>query len=279
MSSAVVWLVAIAFVGCLLWGVVCAARRPVARPLLFVLGSALVLQLGASWVQKWPFGLVRTNLVMVPILYVLAAIGAADLFRRAWRAWSGVRSGDGKAVAGLPLCLAAVLVAFVAGIVVPVTAVANIRGFEERYSQPVFVDRMRDVFRVVRGAVGPDDLVVGVLDEYGWGYYSQFYDDAQLDDAGVARVPADRMLHTNDFASPDIERFVREHPDAPKVVVFNFMGISPELYDQQARWLAASGRCPTRRWDFEQTGIVTEYERTGAPCSEPARQPVKPLQP
>jgi hypothetical protein len=285
--SALAAALGIAFVVLVAWGVVVAARTATGRALLAALFGALAIQFVASWLEKWPFGMVRVNLVLVPLLYVVIGLGVADLVRRAMAVvrppadptGSTGSSGAPTAVAGRVVVVGLAVVALLSvAVAIPVEA-KTVRGFEARYSSPLFVDRIRDAVAVVRSVAGPDDVVVAVLDHNGWAYYSLYYDDAGLDAAAVARVPADHTLQVDDFLSPEIKPFVEAHPTAQHVVVFNFMGISPEYYDQQAAWMAERNLCPTRRWDFDQTGIVTEYTRVpdATHCPDAQPQPVSPL--
>jgi hypothetical protein len=58
-------------------GVVAAARSRPGRALLAVLSLSLAAQLVASSLRLWPFGFTRTNLFMVPFVYLLAGVGLA----------------------------------------------------------------------------------------------------------------------------------------------------------------------------------------------------------
>jgi hypothetical protein len=61
----------------LLLGIVAALRSRPGRALLAMLLLSLVAQLVASSMRMWPFGFARTNLFLVPFVYLLAAMGLA----------------------------------------------------------------------------------------------------------------------------------------------------------------------------------------------------------
>jgi hypothetical protein len=244
------WL-AVAFGLALVWGTVTLARSVVGRPILAATYGALGLQLAASFAEKWPFGMVRSNLLLVPLLYLVAGAGLHDV-------WARVRRATHQPVV-------AVVAAVVLGVPALATVVVDLQalhGYEARFEEPVFVDGMQEVVRDARRAAGPDDVVVAVLNRKGWSYYANAYDDAVLDAEGVPRVGDDRTLYVDDFTSPEITRFVDAHPRANRVVLFDFRGIGPVEYDRQVAWMAERGYCPTERRDYEQTGILTVFTRT-----------------
>jgi len=255
-------LLGVAFSALVVWGIWRASRNEQQRVLVVVLATTLAIVAVASFAETWPFGMVRANLFLVPVLYVLAAIGAHDLLRKGWAAW---RSGKARARRAGGATLAGI--SLLSALAVP-AAVRTIAELDRRYEAPQFVDRERDVMRIVRLGAGPDDLAIAVLNPDGWRFYANLYNDPALDATTVGRVEEDRTLLTDRFTDPAIPGFVAEHPDAQKVFVFDFAGIDPDGYEQQVRWLREQGFCPAHRWDFTQTGILVEFRRaTGsAPC-------------
>jgi hypothetical protein len=51
------------------------------RALLVAISGALAGQLAGSLLHKWPFGYVRANPFLLPLLYLMAGIGATRLAR------------------------------------------------------------------------------------------------------------------------------------------------------------------------------------------------------
>ena len=70
------WALTLTFGVLLCVGVVEAARTIRGRTILFALVASQVLTLIASFLRYWPFGFVRTNLYLLPLLVLLAGIGA-----------------------------------------------------------------------------------------------------------------------------------------------------------------------------------------------------------
>ena len=61
------------------------------RTLLFAIVASQVLTLIASSQRYWPFGFVRTNYYLIPLLMLLAGIGGV---RDSARLWASACSGD-----------------------------------------------------------------------------------------------------------------------------------------------------------------------------------------
>ncbi len=86
-------LLAIGLVIMLAAGVVAAAREVAGRALVVACGGALLFELVGAALHRWPFGLIRQNILILPMLYVLGGIGAVWLARTL----RGPRRADGAA--------------------------------------------------------------------------------------------------------------------------------------------------------------------------------------
>lgn len=269
--SLVVATLAIAFSALLVWGIWRAWHRTSQRILVVVLFGTLAGSLAASFLGAWPFGMVRANLLLVPMLYLLAGIGATDLARTARSMWRRGRIPRRVIAATL-----AVTVVSVIAIAVP-TEMATLQAVNDRHSAPQFVDRTRDVVRLVHRVAAADGVAVIVLNPDGWHYYADLHEDSRNDE-GVRPRP-DRVLLTNHPGDRAIVSFLTRHGDAERVVVYNLTGLVPEDHLRQDQWLFGRGYCPSRRWDFPQTGIIVEYHRTHhvARCPMPTMQQVRAL--
>ena len=67
------------FVFLLITGLLCAARDRSARPALAVVVASLAIAIGAALVHAYPFGGIRQAIFLTPMLYVMAAVGAAAI--------------------------------------------------------------------------------------------------------------------------------------------------------------------------------------------------------
>lgn len=187
-------------------GVVTLARRPDGRVLLVATGGAELMVLAASAGRYWPFGAVRTNVFLVPLLTVVAAAGAAALARTARVAWAGAgvagRPGDGpsggdpaggraaggraagwrRTAAGLLAAVTAVTV--LAAAAVPAAAVSALHPLWEERGDRRPIDLMVDATVTARRLHRPGDLVVvgGRLARAGWLYGMEVSQDGASDD-------------------------------------------------------------------------------------------------
>ena len=103
------WALTLAFGVLLCVGVVVAARSARGRTLLFAIVASQVLTLIASSQRYWPFGFVRTNYYLIPLLILLAGLGAVVTGRFGLRLLRRVKSTSVTArrrVIAVVLCVA-----------------------------------------------------------------------------------------------------------------------------------------------------------------------------
>ena len=72
------WIPSVVFGVLLCLGLAVAARSERGRTLRVAIGGSIGLTLIASYLRYWPFGFVRTNFYLVPLLILLAGIGAVS---------------------------------------------------------------------------------------------------------------------------------------------------------------------------------------------------------
>ncbi len=209
MSAELRWLIATAMVALLVAGVVAATRERSVRPLPLVLFGALLAQVAASVLEMWPFTFNRVNTFLLPVAYVLGAVGASRLTRALW-------PERGYEIA-VVLCLAAYGMFAVA----TWRQVAVVR---ERAPAAVFGQELREYADVVRARGGPGDvvLVVHPLAEKGWRYYMRYRDGG--------REVAPSRTFVVDRAGLDeaaLRSFLAAHPDARRVYVVGLLGTKP----------------------------------------------------
>ena len=71
------WIVTVAFASLLCLGIVTTARTERGRTILVAIAGSIGLTLIASYLRYWPYGFVRTNFYLVPVLILVAGIGAS----------------------------------------------------------------------------------------------------------------------------------------------------------------------------------------------------------
>jgi hypothetical protein len=239
------------------------------RALLVAVSGALAGQLAGSLLHKWPFGLVRANLFLLPLLYLVAGIGATRLVTSTW---SPLRRAPRLATVPLALLV-------VAGIAVGGGYGArNIASIHQRWDAPGLASHVRDAVATVRTQAAPDDLVIVTGNLRGWSWYMQQYRGFPPSVDRGPRIPAEQTLHSAIFGRKQVDPWLASSRQASSLFVFEFVSSakarSSGLIEGRRRHLARLGWCPVRRWDFPLTGSVTRYRR-GRDCpvlpSDPAR--------
>jgi len=161
-------------------GVMEAARSARGRTILFAIVASQVLTLVASYLRYWPFGFVRTNFYLIPLLMLLAGIGGFCTGRYGLSLVRGPESPPAATrrhrwpgvLGGVALC-----VLVVAGIALAATgevgAYRQTRGSNAGYGSKIGL-----AVATVRTQARPGAAVVvtgGVMTTPGWKYYQYEY--------------------------------------------------------------------------------------------------------
>jgi 4-amino-4-deoxy-L-arabinose transferase-like glycosyltransferase len=254
---------AVAGVAALALGARALLRTTSGRGLLVATGGALALQAMASWAGLWPFGFVRVNVFLVPLLWVVMGVGVAD-------ALAGRAGGAplGAVLRGTGAVILAMLTA------VAVVDARAVRSFELRAAtvHPLDGD-LRAAVAAARNAAGAGALAIVNLDGHlgfgpygkGWVYYMDRYDG---NGDGFERLPAippgDTLFLTDEH--PEAARpFLTAHPAATRVVVYMSHGVSRRVGRTIRDSLAEAGFAMLHATEFPLSGRVSLWSR------EPAR--------
>jgi hypothetical protein len=262
-------LLAIGLVILLAAGVVAASREVAGRALVVACGGALLFELVGSARHYWPFGLIRQNLLIVPMLYVLGGIGAARLAR----SLRGPRRAQGAATGPAwwrPVALAAATALF--AVTMAAGGVATARTFAESsgyQTGPTVFGGVKDAVAVTRQAAVPSDLVIIRVGRstpvwYGtqWLYYMESYAGWPGATAGRPRIPAQDTLSIVYVTPAAADRFLAAHRGSPAVFLME-LNLPPG--DRFPRWahqeslqtLRRFGYCPVRDIAYPLTGHLT----------------------
>jgi hypothetical protein len=248
-------------------GIVAAARDAAGRALVVAVGGALLLELIASTVRRWPFGMVRVSIFILPLLYVLGGIGAM------WLA-SALR-GRRHAGRGQPLAweraMCLVIAAAVLAAAGAATGVASAKALAESsmlQTRPTIFDGLRNAVAEARRLAVPGDLVIIRADRSppiwyagGWLYYMLSYQGWPAADAARPRIPARNTISVIHVTPGAVDRFLAAHPHSPAVFLLEYNvpgGAFPRpLHQESLRTLRQFGYCPTREVRYPDTGRLT----------------------
>jgi hypothetical protein len=253
-------------------GVWAAVLDTAARTLVVSLGGALVLELVASAVQRWPFGMVRVNIFMLPLFYIVGGIGAVWLARTI----SGRRrGGDARprpvtwwrvvALGGLAVALAAT---------VGTGGVATAHALAQTYQaqdQPTEFTGVKAAVQQARELAAPGDLVI--IRSFrsppfwygeGWLYYMLSYQGNPPSLARLPRIAASDTTSVFAVTPATVGNFLAAHPHSQAIFLLELRlpdGNPPALHEESLRTLRRFGYCPTREIAYPVTGDMTVLDR------------------
>ena len=256
-------------------GLVAALRDAAGRALVTAAGGAVLLELAASAARRWPFGLLRVNIFVLPLLYILCAIGAVWLAR----ALIGPRGADGTRPVTVRWWRA--IAAMVAGVAVIVAAAgagaSTARTFAATSRLAVAPTRWgatRSAVAEARTAGAPGDLVIIRADRtppdwYAapWLYYMVKYQGWTGAVAARPAIPADHTLAVDKVTPPAVARFLAAHPGSPVVFLLEYRLPGNRFpgwaHQQSLRTLRRYGYCSAREIPLRYTGALTIVRRGG----------------
>jgi hypothetical protein len=250
-------------------GVIAAARDTAGRALVVAVSGALVLELVGSAQHHWPFGLIRQNILVLPLLYVLGGIGAVWLAR--------MLRGPRRAEEGAPLpvtrwrAIALVVAAAMLAATGAIGGVATAKGLAESsdlQAKPTMFGGVKDAVAVTRMAAVPGDMVIiragrATPAWYGtqWLYYMESYSGWPTAVAARPRIPAQDTISVVFVTPRAVDRFLAAHSRSRNAFLleFNLPGNRfPDWAHQRSlQTLRRFGYCPTRDIAYPITGHLT----------------------
>jgi hypothetical protein len=242
-------------------GSVVAVRDRRLRPLFVAVAGTLVLQLAASSIQRWAFGPVRINYFLIPLVYLIAAVGISRLAQPLTRRLRSNVSvaAHRAALAGLSVLAGGVLTAFVAASMINAIGLRDVRRLNLG-AHPY--DGMRDLALAARPFVDTKDLVVfaqhPVYENFkGWAYYMSAYGGWPQGVARQAALPPDRSLQVQGHDPSQSRRFLAAHPGASQILSVTMRNATPQTVRSVTNALRDAGLRPTQRVDAARTGNLT----------------------
>jgi hypothetical protein len=264
------WITALVLVGLAATTAVALVDRRV-RPLLVALGGALLLQLVASGLRLWPFGLVRVNLFLIPLLYLIVGIGAArtlallaraSIGRGPWR-----RPLWGRPLTGVCALALAGLVA-VGGSAGVRASTAQLNSVGVTPGKPGWSvgltgwgEGLRGFVERTRLQAGPNDVVVVVrrMGFKGWSYYMWSYTGWPASVAGRPPVDQRRTLMMDAVDEGRLRAFLAEHHNAERVFVVLMASAYRGSKEALARPLRQAGRVEVEHVGVPSTGTLAVW--------------------
>lgn len=244
----------------LLFGLVAAFFDRAARALLVAVAGALCLQLIASSLRLWPFGNVRVNEFLDPLLWLLGALGIAwplHLLRQPGRD-AGRRPGRGVPQSGLALSLVCVGLALGAGLTW-YTAQQTIQTYRMRDGVR-YGDGMRSLVFDARRATTTDDIAVVIHPQAwkGWEYYMRFYDGYP---GFIVRRPS--VARSRSFFANDARLIDPAQIDgaAPNMWFMALQGSDGSAFVPMFTRLEQRGFCIRQSRNIEFTGVMWRVSR------------------
>jgi Dolichyl-phosphate-mannose-protein mannosyltransferase len=242
-------------------GALMALRDRRVRPLFVALAGALAFQLVASSVRLWAFGPHRINYFLIPLLYLLAAVGLSGVVRllAGWRRSDLPAAAHWAAIAGLAVLLGVVMTA--------VTAAGTMSAIGLRDMRRVSLaahpyDGIRALASAARPYTGPRDVVVFAQHPIyknfkGWAYYRSAYGGWPQGAAGRVAPPPDRSLQVEGRDRGQVHRFLAAYPDARHVLNVTMANAHPSTVASVNRAFRDAGLRPGRRVEVARTGTLT----------------------
>ena len=253
------WLLSVCFAVLLVLGVVELSRTERGRTVVAGVLGSLALTLLASYLRYWPFGFVRTNYYLAPVLVVVAAVGAAGTLRRCLQPGTGRRHARGahareaharqahvrpvpfgrSAAAGL-----VVLTLGVGTVLAVAYEASSYRQIRSSASAPAYGGHIGQAVAEVRAAAPPGSAVVvaGYMATDGWRYYQDEYTGHST--ATGPRPAPGHVLYQPFHGSPAITAMVRALRP-PRVYLYVPVGATGGQVGSDERAIQAGAHCRT----------------------------------
>ncbi|WP_239380244.1 hypothetical protein [Frankia sp. CIT1] len=263
-------------------GVYAAARDRAGRALLVTLGGALLLIAVAAARGQWPIGFVRANLFILPLLYVIAGIGASALISLAW---SRIRQAGRprrwwRPVVVIPAATVLLATAMTATLAVTAVSAQRIRQIRASADSPLLLGDMRELVATGERTARPGDVQIvipGRWDERQW-YKAQQYYVSYYDGYPAPTAPTTPVTEMNTLVLPplgwaaSIPPFLAARPDAGALYLVTYNLVFPDSLRTLDSTLAGLGWCPdsSGRRSWPLTGQITRFVRCPLSTAGPA---------
>lgn len=241
---------------------VIALRRGVS--LMVGLVGAVVLQAVAAAIKKWPFGYIRTNVFLPPLLVILAALGLLGLVKGALAVASRRRehlTHRGSIGFRLPVVSAALCVIVASGLGVSYE-VASWRSFSDQPPAPQYGYQLQSAVRLIQEDAprGAAVIVAGSFAVNGWHYY--LFEHAGHSSVHTQIRSRDVMYETGNGAVAET-MFVRRTRPSRVFLYVDFGSTGAQVQADVSR-IAQAGYCrQMMARSYSESGLLESFERGG----------------
>jgi hypothetical protein len=256
LSPRLSWIVAIAFGIFLCIGIAVLTRTARGRTVLVAIVGSLGLTLIASFQRYWPFGFVRTNFYLVPLLILIAGVGAA---RAGSFLLERIRQYDPPSARQSLIKLAAVglSVVLLAGVVLAVVyEVGTYRQVNDAAAKPAYGYKIASAVAAANKRARPGSalVVAGLMATGGWEYYQYEYTGRAVESR--QQLSADHSVYVRNHGSPAITRFVRQ-VNPKQLFLYVPYGTTGAELDLDAKAIAEASNCRTVIQSYyDQSGLL-----------------------
>ena len=253
------WIPSVAFGVLLCIGIAVAARSERGRTLLAAIGGSIGLTLIASYLRYWPFGFVRTNFYLVPLLILLAGIGAVSatsfLLKRIGVLRQRAVTGSARTVVAVALVVLLALVMTGVGL----AATYEVGSYEQLrdsgspngygYAIGAAVVSMKH-----QANPGAALVVAGNMAIPGWEYYQYEYSGRATQ--GGHQIGTGNAEFALNHGSPAITSLVRR-TSPRQVFLYTPLGTSPADIASDIEAVAAGAPCTAvGQTSFTSSGLL-----------------------
>lgn len=261
-------LLAVVLAVLLIAGIAAAVREAAGRSLVVAAGGAVLLELIASVVHRWPFGMERVSVFLLPLLYILMAIGAVRLARLA--------AGHVRSHLAWWRCAALGIGAVALAAAGAAAGVATSRALAQTIRlqyQPTVGSGYRAAAAQARTLATAGDMVVIRSPEFwygdAWLYYMDSYRGYPAGIAAGAAIPAANTISVVYVTPAAVDAFLRAHPHSPAVFLLELAG-GDVAHRESLRTLRRFGYCATRVFSYPDTGRLTMLTRSACTAGRAA---------
>ena len=257
------WILSVAFGLLLCIGIVVASRSQRGRSLLVAIGGSLGLTAIASYIRYWPFGFVRTNFYLVPLLILLAGIGANAATKSFYKSIL-----EKRAMTAVARNITAVIAAgFLAVVLIAVGLAATYElgtywQVRDSATHDAYGININSAVAAVKDHAGAGSALVvsGPLEVQGWQYYQYEYTGRLSKTEG--QIPPEDAVFLSDHDPPAISSFIKR--TEPKRI-FLYEGYGVAGIDADVRAITSAGAChQVSLTNYVVSGLLIVFDCSGA---------------